>query len=40
MGDDNIEAGLNWAEEDIDKTAIYENPDLIDDGDYCRKETA
>lgn len=33
MGDDNIEAGLNWAEEDIDKTAIYENPDLIDDGD-------
>ena len=21
MGDDNIEAGLNWAEEDIDKTA-------------------
>ena len=32
MGDDNIEEGLNWAEEDVDKTAIYENPDLIDDG--------
>lgn len=33
MGDDNIESGLLWAEEDVDGTAIYENPDLVDDGD-------
>lgn len=33
MGDDNIEEGLNWADEDVDRTAVYENPDLIDDGD-------
>ena len=33
MGDDNIEGGLLWADEDLDGTAIYENPDLVDDGD-------
>ena len=33
MGDDNIEGGLLWADEDLDGTAIYENPDLFDDGD-------
>jgi hypothetical protein len=33
MGDDNIEGGLLWAEEDLDGTAIYENPDIVDDGD-------
>lgn len=33
MGDDNIEGGLLWADEDLDGTAIYENPDLVDDRD-------
>lgn len=32
MGDDNIEGGLLWADEDLDGTAIYQNPDLVDDG--------
>ena len=33
MGDDNIESGLLWADEDIDGTAVYDNPDLVDDSD-------
>jgi hypothetical protein len=32
MGDDNIEGGLLWADEDLDGTAVYQNPDLVDDG--------
>jgi hypothetical protein len=32
MGDDDIEGGLLWADEDLDGTAIYQNPDLVDDG--------
>ena len=33
MGDDNIESGLLWADEDVDGTAVYDNPDLVDDSD-------